>query len=105
MTKIKHVYLIQSQEEGYYKIGISKHPNKRIEQLQTGNSSELKLIDSFQSEYANQIERALQRKFSYMRKEGEWFEMSINEEVKFQENCKFIENNLILLKNNGNVFI
>ena len=42
---MKHIYLIQSQEDGYYKIGVSKHPKKRVKQLQTGNSSELKLLN------------------------------------------------------------
>lgn len=103
--KVKYVYLIQSQEDGYYKIGVSKHPQKRIKQLNTGNSSELKLIESYESDFAHQIERALQRRFSYMKKEGEWFELSIKEEVNFISNCKQIENNIILLKKNGNVFI
>ena len=103
--KVKYIYLIQSQEEGYYKIGVSKHPNKRIKELQTGNSSKLKLIESYKSDFAHQIERALQRRFSYMRKEGEWFEMSINEEVNFIINCKQIEKNINILKKNDNVFI
>ena len=102
---MKHVYLIQSIDEGYYKIGVSKHPNKRINQLKTGNSSELKLINSYESEFAHDIERALQRRYSYLRKEGEWFEISLNEEVTFISDCKKIEENLNFLKKNGNVFI
>ena len=105
MTKIKYIYLIQSQEDGYYKIGVSKHPNKRIKQLNTGNSSELKLIESYKTDLAHQIERALQRRFSHMRKEGEWFEMSVNEEVNFIKYCKQVEDNINILKKNGNVFI
>jgi len=105
--KIKYVYLIQSQEDGYYKIGVSKHPNKRIEQLQTGNSSKLKVIEQYKSYsyLAHYIERTLQRRFSHMRKEGEWFEMSINEEVNFLQDCQKIEETIINLKKNGNVFI
>ncbi len=102
---MKYVYLIQSLEDSYYKIGISKHPKKRVKELQTGNSSELRLVDMYQSEYANKIEKALQRRYSHLRKEGEWFDMGITQEVSFIKECKQIEQTLILLKKNGNVFI
>lgn len=102
---MKYIYLIQSLEDGYYKIGVSKHPKKRIEQLQTGNSSELKLIESYQSEYAYKVEKALQHRYSHMKKEGEWFDISISQEVSFLSDCKQIEENFIILKKKGNVFI
>jgi len=102
---MKYVYLIQSQEDGYYKIGVSKHPKKRVKQLQTGNSSELKLVESYQSEHANKIEKALQRRYSYLKKEGEWFDMGVSQEVSFLTDCKQIEHNFNILKENGNVFI
>ena len=102
---MKYIYLIQSLEEGYYKIGVSKNPQRRIKELQTGNSSPLKLVETYQSEYADKIERTLQRRYSHLNKEGEWFDMSIQEEVMFVKNCKAIEENLIFLKKNDNVFI
>jgi hypothetical protein len=102
---MKYIYLIQSLEEGYYKIGVSKNPQRRIKELQTGNSSPLKLVETYQSEYADKIERTLQRRYSHLNKEGEWFDMSIQEEVTFVKNCKAIEENLIFLKKNDNVFI
>ena len=102
---MKYIYLIQSQEDGYYKIGVSKHPKKRVKQLQTGNSSELKLIGSYQSEHAHKVERALQRRYSFLKKEGEWFDLSIKEDVSFLTDCKQIEESINILKKNGNVFI
>jgi len=102
---MKYIYLIQSLENSYYKIGVSKHPKNRIKQLQTGNSSELKLIDIYQSEFAHQIEKALQRRYSYLKKEGEWFDMGISHEITFYQECSRIEENLIFLKKNSNVFI
>ena len=102
---MKYIYLIQSLEHSYYKIGVSKHPAKRILELQTGNSSELKLIETYQTEFAHQIEKALQRRYSHLHKEGEWFDMSISNEVSFRKECQQIEENLVLLKKNGNVFI
>ena len=102
---MKYVYLIQSLEDGYYKIGVSIHPTRRLSALQTGNSSELKLIESYQSEHAYKIEKTLQRRYSYLKKEGEWFDMSISNEVSFLKECQQIEKNMIFLKENGNVFI
>lgn len=102
---MKFIYLIQSQEDGYYKIGVSKHPNKRLKQLQTGNSSELKLIESYQTEHAHQVEKTLQRRYSYLKKEGEWFDIGVSEENTFLTDCKQIDENIFKLKKSGNVFI
>jgi hypothetical protein len=102
---MKYVYLIQSLEDGYYKIGVSKSPVHRLYALQTGNSSELKLIETYQSEHAHRIEKTLQRHFSYLRKEGEWFDMGISHESSFLTECKRIERNFNILKESGNVFI
>jgi len=102
---MKYVYLIQSLVNSNYKIGVSKHPNKRVAQLQTGNSSKLRLVEVYQSEFAYQIEKALQQRYSYLRKEGEWFYMSISNEISFKNECRQIEENLQYLKKSGNIFI
>lgn len=102
---IKYIYLIRCQENGYFKIGISKSPSKRIEQLQTGNPSVLKLIEVYPSEYAHIVERALQRRYSHLKREGEWFELSIEHENSFLSSCKQIEESIVFLKKNNNVFI
>lgn len=102
---MRYVYLIQSLEDSSYKIGISKNPNKRLEQLQTGNSSQLKLVDKYKSEYASQIEKSLQRRYSHLKKEGEWFYFSIGNEVTFIDECRKIEENILVLKKNNNRFI
>ena len=96
---------MQSQEDGRYKIGTSKHSPQRVNELQTGNSSEIKLISVFQSEYANHIERTLQRKYSYARKKGEWFELYLENEQTFTKDCKEIEANVMFLKDSNNPFI
>lgn len=102
---MKKIYLIQSLEEGYYKIGVSKNPEKRLKQLQTGNSSELKLIHSYSSEYANKIEKTLHNMLSHCKKEGEWFDMSLPDALSFDVQCERIEKNIMILKESGNVFI
>jgi len=102
---MKFIYLIQSLEDSSYKIGVSIHPTRRLSALQTGNSSELKLVETFQSEYPHLVERALQRKYIHLKKEGEWFDFGISEEVSFLTNCKQIEETINDLKESGNVFI
>lgn len=102
---MNYIYLIQSLENSYYKIGVSKHPNKRIKQLNTGNPSKTKLIHTYQSDLAYQIEKSIQRKYSHAKKEGEWFDLSIEIEVNFIKECGLIEENLKFLKNNNNVFV
>ena len=39
------LYIIQSDLTGMIKIGRSRHPQKRLKQLQTGNPNKLKLIN------------------------------------------------------------
>lgn len=102
---MKYVYLIKSMEEGYYKIGISSNVGRRINELQTGNSAELKLIDTYQSEHANMIEKYLHKHFTYTNKVGEWFDLDIVEIASFRNTCKKIEENITFLKKSGNVFI
>jgi hypothetical protein len=102
---MKYVYLSQSLENGYYKIGVSKHPQKRLKENQTGNPSPTKLIEVYKTEHANKIENILHRKYSHLKKEGEWFELSIEIDVKFKTDCQKIEEILIELKKSGNAFI
>ena len=102
---MRYVYLIQSLENGYYKIGISKNNQKRLRTLQTGNSSEIKIVETYLSEVSNLIEKALHRRYSHNKKEGEWFNLSIEIESTFIEECKKIEDSINVLKKNDNVFI
>lgn len=102
---MKYVYLMQSLENGYYKIGASKNPQKRIEQLQTGNSSKIKLINKFLTEFSTKIESSLHNLYSHTQKNGEWFDLSIKEEQEFHIECEKIEKNIKILKESGNVFI
>jgi len=102
---VKYIYLIQSLENSYYKIGVSKHPQKRLKENQTGNPSPTKLIEVYQSDLAYKVEKVLQRRYSHCKKEGEWFDLSIAIEVSFVDECKKIEENLILIEKNGNVFM
>ena len=101
---IKKVYLIRSND-GNYKIGISVNPSKRIEQLNTGNPEKLMLIDTYESLNASLIETGLHNKYMYARQNGEWFDLSISEEVDFIKNCKIIDEAIKSLRLMGNIFV
>jgi predicted GIY-YIG superfamily endonuclease len=101
---MKSVYLIRGND-GKYKIGIAKHPIQRIKQLQTGNSEQLKLIEIYQSENARKIESALHNRYSYVKNIGEWFDLSVTEEVNFIQICKNIDDSINYLKKMDNIFI
>ena len=102
---MKYVYLMRNDETSLYKIGISKDPSKRIEQLQTGNDADLTLVCTFLSTYPTKVEIALQNSFAHIRKRGEWFDLGIEQEVKFISECEKIEKNIEYLDKEGNVFI
>jgi hypothetical protein len=101
---VKSVYLIRGNN-GRYKIGIAKNPSQRIKTLQTGNSDRLQLIETYQSENASKIESTLHNHFGHVRKEGEWFDLSISEEVNFKEKCGKIDASILLLQKMNNPFL
>jgi len=101
---MKFIYLLRS-ESGRYKIGITKNLKNRIRSLQTGNDEKIILIESYQSKYANKIEIALHNLYNYSNTIGEWFELRLEDEINFIDNCKKIENNIKILIENKNIFI
>jgi predicted GIY-YIG superfamily endonuclease len=94
------VYLIRLSENSYYKIGTTKNINKRIKELQTGNAEEIFLVDHYRSDRAFKIEGALHNFFKHKKKINEWFDFGIEDEIKFKELCKNIDDNLKYLDKN-----
>lgn len=101
----KYVYLIFSEENGAYKVGVSKNPANRVKQLQTGNSERLVLKNKYESEYYKQIEKYFHSMYSQEKKEGEWFNFSLEHEMGFLAECERVENNIRTLIENENKFI
>ncbi len=70
----KHLYIIQSDVTGAIKIGVSKNPQKRLLQLQTGSPYKLKLLTVLKGK--GTLERSLHdylKPYKYACK-GEWFD-------------------------------
>lgn len=102
---MKQVYIIQKLTDCTFKIGVSKNPKQRLKNVQTGNDGKLKLLATYPTEYAHKVETTLHNQFSHCKRNGEWYDISLVEALSFEEKCKQIEGNIIILKKNGNVFI
>ena len=102
---MKQVYLIKSEETGRYKIGVSKNPHKRVKQLQTGSNEKIFLINSFKSNYPEKVEKTLHNQYLYLKTNGEWFDLSLEDELLFIKSCQKIEETITFLVKSGNMFI
>jgi hypothetical protein len=86
-----YVYLIgEIGKEGRYKIGSTKAKdvNKRLKQLQTGNSSELFIKESYETEHPFKLEKMLHNHFKSSNLIGEWFELSEADTEAFKTICE-----------------
>ena len=99
------IYLIKNSEDCTYKIGVAKDPRKRLKEIQTGNSSELLIVDMYQTENSFKIEKILHRRYSHLHKHGEWFSLSLIEQFNFLDDCKKIEEGIAILRESGNTFV
>ena len=71
-----YIYVIQEEVSKAFKIGISKNPQVRLKQLQTGNSSKLSLIYTTKAESRFKDELELHKLFEEYKLQGEWFQLN-----------------------------
>lgn len=69
-----YVYAIRESETGRIKLGISRNPAARVEQLQTGNSQHLELMAFCKAQDRFSDEFALHARASQYHIRGEWFD-------------------------------
>jgi hypothetical protein len=99
-----HVYLLAEVDQNgqeKYKIGVTKNnPSERVSKLKTGNSNDLFLIRSYESENYRKIERWLHKKYSSQRtlSQNEFFYLENSQVINFIEDCKQIDGIVTLLK-------
>jgi len=90
------VYLICDPATDTYKIGRTKNSvEKRLKQIQTGCSSELFIVNFYQTEYPNQLEQMLHRRFKSKQQLNEWFRLEHDDIIHFTEICEHT-NNIIM---------
>ena len=98
-----YLYLLKNEDK--YKIGLSKHPHKRVKQLQTGNGKKIKLIEMFESKYPTILEKSFHNIYQLNRMVGEWFELPREFESTFLKECARLEETICNLKSAGNEFV
>lgn len=95
------VYLICDNKNEVFKIGVTKKPiDKRIKELQTGNSTELFISKYHESVYPYTIETMLHNHFKIDNILNEWFELSIDNVTNFNDICNEMEMRIESLKEN-----
>ena len=98
-----YVYLIgEIGNENRFKIGSTrcKDINKRLKQLQTGNSEELYIKQSFETTRPFKLEKMLHNRFKSSNLIGEWFELSKDDVRDFKTICEDLQNIINILKDN-----
>jgi len=83
-----YVYLICDPTTEHYKIGVTKGSiEKRILELQTGNSTELHITNYYKTKYPFRMEKMLHSRFNQYRVHGEWFDLPDSDIINFKEVC------------------
>jgi len=81
----KHIYIIKN-ENNFYKIGVAKNINKRINAIKTQSTHKIQVIFISKQIYnALKIESAIHKKYKLKRIIGEWFELNeddVNDIIK-----------------------
>jgi hypothetical protein len=102
-----HVYLlVEIDKDGNerYKIGITKNdPEKRVKQLQTGNSGVVRLLQTYESANYKKVEQWLHGRYKWKQTEAknEWFNLTDDEIKSFLDECKKADTTIqFLLKEN-----
>lgn len=98
-----YVYLIGEMEnEGRFKIGSTKckDVNKRLKQLQTGNSNQLYIKDFFQTDRPFRLEKMLHNRFKYANLIGEWYSLNDDDTEQFKAICEGFQKVMDSLKEN-----
>lgn len=100
---MKQVYLLKSDYTGYYKIGVSKNPAKRVKQLQTGSSENISIVFSYNTEIPYKLETTLHNYFNMYNVNREWYNLGLEHEMAFPMLCEKFERNLkLVFENNSN---
>lgn len=92
MEEKVYTYLLKSK--GEYKIGKSVDPEKRLRQLQTGNT-DVRLIAYGEG----MTEKALHNKFAERRTKGEWFKLKVGD---VETIIRLLKNDYQIKEDSGN---
>lgn len=69
------IYLAHAQSTNWYKIGLSRNPQKRIKQINEISPVNVTLVCCFAVPRMGDAENALHNRFAHKRVKSEWFEL------------------------------
>lgn len=95
------VYLICDPSTDMFKIGVTRGSvEKRLKKLQTGNGTEIFLVNSYETDIPFYIEKSLHLHFFGKNSLNEWFCLNAEDIQNFENLCKKFENIAESLKDN-----
>lgn len=84
-----YVYLVRQGETDLYKIGhTSKHPKKRLGELQTGNPDQLHLVTYYRTANYKEVEQLMHISNATNHHWREWFRFDLSIEETFLTECE-----------------
>ena len=97
-----YVYLIGDKDRfGYYKIGATRgNVNRRLKALQTGNSGELYVEKIHETEHPFVVVNILHIRLIHKQAINEWYDLELEDVIKFMKNCDEIEGIIEIMKDN-----
>ena len=95
------VYLISDVEKNLYKIGVTTGSiENRMKKLQTGNGTELLLVNYYECDYPFKVEKMLHNHFINRKVLSEWFDLTDEEALSFIQVCEDKDNIIKSLMDN-----
>lgn len=96
-----YVYLIYDEEKSVYKIGVTRSKDsKRLNALQTGNSTGLRILHIYECEYPFRLETMLHKRYINNCIKNEWFSLSDQEVISFKDTCDCLNQTIQIMKDN-----
>lgn len=96
-----NLYIIRTRGTDLYKIGVSKNPEGRLDNLQTGNGEELELVFKFKTNYDFKLETNLHNSYKTNRTIGEWFQFTPAQLEDVKKRCEIVEATFKSLEENN----
>ena len=96
------VYLICDPSNDCFKIGVTRNKtvSNRLLKLQTGNPTELFIINSYKTNYPFMLEKMLHNHFHNLHINGEWYQLNVDDITNFNDICDTLSLRIESLKNN-----
>ena len=86
-----HIYILKNEGIGYYKIGRSTQPRRRIDNIQTSNPYHIDTVGVFPVNNAVELEMFLHLQLARYRVRLEWFKLPDEILKELLENLKALE--------------